>query len=70
MADETVAPGGLVIRIDSDRWPFAPDSRAVIGRSASCDVTIDNEHVSRQHVELISKDGVWSRPRNSQRHLP
>lgn len=60
MGDETVASGGLVIRLDADQWVFARDSRAVIGRSSSCDVTIDNEHVSRQHVELVSTDGVWS----------
>ena len=59
MGDETMPPGGLVIRLDADQWVFAPDSRVVIGRSSSCDVTIDNDHVSRHHIELLSTNGIW-----------
>lgn len=32
---------------------------AVVGRGATCDVTLDDETVSRRHLELRALDGAW-----------
>ena len=48
-------------RVDLSRFGAAPSCRIVIGRSPSCDVTLDDcVSVSRRHAELSLRAGVWT----------
>ncbi|HEY4556183.1 MAG TPA: FHA domain-containing protein [Lysobacter sp.] len=40
------------------RW-LAPGDRLRIGRTAECDLVIDDPSVSRLHAELVHDDGAW-----------
>jgi DNA-binding winged helix-turn-helix (wHTH) protein len=42
---------GDMIAIEKTPW--------LMGRHPSCDYPVDNEHLSREHVRIIVKDGRW-----------
>jgi hypothetical protein len=52
-----------------DRWtrkapvplmlPAGPQLRFTIGREAACDLTLEDETVSRWHASLVQSDGSW-----------
>src|SRR4051812_22561587 len=48
------APRTLVI--DGAEWPLGTSAR--IGRSASCDVVLTDDSVSRRHAEIALRGGV------------
>ena len=40
-------------------FPLRPDRRYVMGRSRTCDITIRDPHLSRQHIALhVLSDGI------------
>ena len=49
----------LVRLADNTRYPVRPCGQTVVGRSRSCEISIDgNPNVSRRHVTLEVRDGV------------
>ncbi len=59
-SEPPVPDGGLLLRLDDRLWAIEPNETIIVGRSETCDVLIANDHVSRQHLELRSTDGVWT----------
>lgn len=57
---------GLIVRVGSSEYRFAPAKRLVLGRDPECDIVIDNEHVSRQHLELSRPGRMWQAANLSQ----
>lgn len=40
-------------------WEFADRDQISIGRSSECDIFVTDPQVSRQHAELLFRDGQW-----------
>ncbi len=57
---------GLIVRIGTSVHRFAPTDRLVLGRDPECDIVIDNEHISRHHLELSRPGRMWQASNLSQ----
>jgi hypothetical protein len=45
-----------VLRVGAERHELN-DERVVLGRSRECDITLDDQNVSRRHAEVVREDG-------------
>ena len=50
---------GRALLVGEGKRTVLSGSRALIGRSRDCDVTLEDPNVSRRHAELRNEDGRW-----------
>lgn len=50
----------LVVRIGEENWTLDPGTRTVVGRSSGCDISVDNSHISREHLAFEFDGTRWT----------
>jgi hypothetical protein len=54
-----LGPAGRSLLVGAGKRRVLTPPRVVVGRSAECDVVLDDPNVSRRHAELRNEDGRW-----------